>query len=130
MVDGRIPPELLFSADLHRPAAGRAPKSMTALPAFQTVSWTSRAPLVMARFQHVIGQLGPTLVRAKGIIEFAERPGQAMLFQLVGTRATVSPAPSDMSQADAVQLVFIARSGDLDEAALASSLERCRVSRM
>jgi G3E family GTPase len=130
MVDGRIPPELLFSADLHRPAAGRAPKSMTALPAFQTISWTSRVPLIMARFQNVIGQLGPRLVRAKGIVEFAERPGQAMLFQLVGTRATISPAPQGVSGTDAVQLVFIARSGDLDEAALASSLERCRVSRM
>jgi cobalamin biosynthesis protein CobW len=98
---------------------------MMALPAFQTVSWTSRVPLVMARFQNAIGQLGPRLVRAKGIVEFAERPGQAMLFQLVGTRATISPAPQDIPQAEAVQLVFIARGGDLDEAALAKSLEEC-----
>ena len=127
MIDGRIPVELLFSADLHRPSAGPAPKTMMALPAFQTVSWTSRSPLVMARFQSVIGQLGPSLVRAKGIVEFAERPGQAMLFQLVGTRATLSPAPQDVARADAVQLVFIARSGDLDEATLAASLSRCCV---
>jgi cobalamin biosynthesis protein CobW len=130
MVDGRIPAELLFSADLHRPAVGRAPKSMMALPAFQTVSWTSRVPLVMTRFQSLIGQLATTLVRAKGIVEFAERPGQAMLFQLVGTRATISPALTGVPQAEAVQLVFIARSGDLDEAALAASLERCCVERM
>jgi G3E family GTPase len=125
MVDGRIPAELLFSSDLHRPSAGRAPKSMMAMPAFQTVSWTSRFPLIMARFQNVIGQLAPTLVRAKGIVEFAGRPGQTMLFQLVGTRATISPAPQGVSQAEAVRLVFIARSGTLDEAGLAASLERC-----
>jgi cobalamin biosynthesis protein CobW len=129
MVDGRIPTELLFSTDLHRPSATPTRKSMMALPAFQTVSWTSRMPLVMARFQNVIGQLGPTLVRAKGIVEFAERPGQATLFQLVGTRATISPAPQGVAQAEAVQLVFIARSGDLDEAALAARLEGCCVER-
>jgi G3E family GTPase len=129
MIDGRIPAELLFSSDLHRPSAGRAPRSMMALPAFQTVSWTSRLPLVMERFQNVIGQLAPTLVRAKGIVEFAERPGQAMLFQLVGTRATISPAPTRVPQAEAVQLVFIARSGALDEAALAARLARCCVER-
>jgi G3E family GTPase len=83
----------------------------------------------MARFQSLIGQLGPTLVRAKGIVEFAERPGQATLFQLVGTRATISPAPQGVAQAEAVQLVFIARSGDLDEAALAARLEGCCVER-
>jgi G3E family GTPase len=125
MVDGRIPPELLFSADLHRPSAGHSAKTMMALPAFQTVSWTSRVPLVLTRFQRVIGELTATLVRAKGIVEFAERPGDAMLFQLVGTRATISPAPQDIPRAEAVRLVFIARSGDLDEAALAKSLEEC-----
>jgi cobalamin biosynthesis protein CobW len=130
MVDGRIPAELLFSADLHRPAAVPAARPMMVLPAFQTMSWTSRLPLVMARFQHVIGQLATTLVRAKGIVEFVERPDQAMLFQLVGTRATISPAPQGVPRTDAVQLVFIARSGDLDEAALAASLERCCVERM
>jgi cobalamin biosynthesis protein CobW len=79
----------------------------------------------MARFQSAVGQFATTLVRAKGIVEFAERPGELMLFQLVGTRATISPAPQDIPQAEAVQLVFIARGGDLDEAALAVSLERC-----
>ena len=100
---------------------------MMALPAFQTVSWTSRSPLVMARFQSVIGTLAPTLVRAKGIVEFAERPGQAMLFQLVGTRATLSPAPQGVAGTETVQLVFIARSAELDEAALTVRLAQCCV---
>jgi cobalamin biosynthesis protein CobW len=130
MVDGRIPPELLFSADLHRPSAGPALKSMMALPAFQTVSWTSRFPLIMARFESLISEFATSLVRAKGIVEFAERPGQAMLFQLVGTRATISPAPTRVPQADAVQLVFIARSGALDEAALATRLAACCVKQL
>lgn len=129
MVDGGLPPELLFSADLHRPAAGPAIRIMAAMPAFQTMAWTSRAPLVMPGFQGVIGRMSGSLVRAKGIVTFAERPDQAMLFQLVGTRATIGAAPAGLPQGDAVRLVFIARSGALDEAALGSSLAGCRADR-
>jgi hypothetical protein len=50
-----------------------------------------------------------------------------MLFQLVGTRATLSPAPQGVPRTNAAQLVFIARSGDLDEDALTASLAQCCV---
>jgi len=124
-VEGGFPPELLFSADLHRPGTGDVVTTMMAMPAFQTMSWTSRSPLAMAGFQGVIGRMSRILLRAKGIITFAERPGQAMLFQLVGTRANISPAPAGLPRGDAVRLVFIARSGTLDEAMLASDLAGC-----
>ncbi len=130
MIDGRLSPELLFAACL-----GRSPKavgmSRVSTPhSFDAVSWTSDVPLVMAKFQAVIGEHASVLVRAKGFVTFAERPSDPMLFQLVGSRATISRAPAGASKMQAAQLVFIAKSGTLDEAGLAASLAQCRVDRV
>lgn len=124
--DGHFPPELLFSADLHRSAPRLPASPRTAMPVFQTLSWTSEVPISLTRFQQVIGDMAKVLVRAKGFVTFIERDGEAMLFQLVGSRATIGRAPLDIVMVDAVSLVFIARSGTLDEGALRSSLQACR----
>ncbi|MGE0769444.1 MAG: GTP-binding protein [Hyphomicrobiaceae bacterium] len=125
MVDGQFPPELLFSADLHRRAVADIARSTATLPDFQTVSWTSQCPLVLPRFQAVVAQNSTILVRAKGIVVFAECPDEPMVFQLVGHRATIGRAPAQVPKVPAVQLVFIAKSGTLDERALTASLEGC-----
>lgn len=124
-IEGSFPSELLFSADLHRPEAVPAHGPATALPDFQTVSWTSRAPLKLSAFQRVIGANSHILVRAKGIVAFTDSPSKPMLFQLVGNRATISRAPEGLPDAPAVQLVFIARHGTLDEHNLVASLAAC-----
>jgi G3E family GTPase len=125
MVQGMLPAELLFSADLHgpRPAPPREPATP---PGFQSLSWSSDRSLSAPRFQALIGRLSPLLIRAKGILRFEEQPGEPMLFQLAGTRATIGPAPTGLVLADTVQLVFIARRGMLDEVAFIAALEACR----
>jgi G3E family GTPase len=125
MQDGDMPAELLFSADPRgpRPRPRRGP---VASSAFQSLSWSSGSPLVAPRFQALIGRLSAVLIRAKGILSFAERPDEPMLFQLVGTRATLSAAPAGVPLTKAAQLVFIARAGALDEVALTGALEACR----
>lgn len=129
MIDGRLLPELLFAADLDRsPLASAMPHASTN-HSFDTVSWTSDVPLVMATFQTVIGQYASVLVRAKGFVTFAGRLDDPMLFQLVGSRATIGRAPAGALKGQAAQLVFIAKSGTLDEAELTASLARCRVDR-
>ncbi len=127
MIDGHLAPELLFAADVVRspPAAGTTHAS--APDAFETLSWISNVPLVMAKFQAVIGQHAGVLVRAKGFVTVAERPNDPMLFQLVGSRATIGRAPARAVKGQAAQLVFIAKSGTLVEAGLTASLARCRV---
>jgi len=129
MIEGCIPTELLFSAALHNPADFVPRQPMSAAPAFQTASWTSPSPIMLDRFQAVIGELSPVLVRAKGIVSFIERPESLTLFQLVGTRATLSRAPAHLPPQPAAQLVFIANAATLDEEWLGRKLNDCRSDR-
>lgn len=58
---------------------------------FATLEWHYQGQVRMAAFQSVIGTISPTLLRAKGFVCFAEKPGAQMVFQLVGQRATLAP---------------------------------------
>lgn len=132
MQAGRLPRELLLLSDLHgrQPATKATSVSNVDLPSFQSMSWTSEAPLVMAGFQLVVSRHAPVLIRAKGFVTFVERPDEPMLFQLVGTRAMLSRAPRNVPEPPAAQLVFLARHGTLDEAALLADLNQCRADQM
>ncbi|SFU46170.1 cobalamin biosynthesis protein CobW [Methylobacterium sp. 174MFSha1.1] len=118
---GTVPAaNLLFSGE-DRPsrresasAEARGTARLVAAECFDTLSWTARHPLALARFQAAIGRLAPHLVRAKGFVSFAHQPDRPMLFQLVGTRATVVPTAVPARDGVAARLVLIARSGDLD----------------
>lgn len=129
MIDGSLPPELYVSGDWHRSPSAPRDGSTGSSPDFQTMAWTSSSPLVLSRFQQVVGQLSRSVIRAKGFVTFVERPHDPMLFQLVGSRATISRAPAGIVTDAAAQLVFIARRGALDEFALTASLKSCCISR-
>jgi G3E family GTPase len=92
---------------------------------FEAWSWRSETPLDRAAFRSALRRLPPALFRAKGVLAFADRPGERAVFQLVGRRHTLSveegPAPA------AGTLVAIARSGTLDAAALTALFDACRL---
>ena len=127
MIDGHLSPELLFATNVgHSPFT--VDLAYASMPhSFETMSWTSDEPLVMSKFQAVIGQHASVLVRAKGFVTFAERPKDPMLFQLVGSRATIGRAPVGAFKGLAAQLVFIAKCDTLDPAGLSADLARCCV---
>ena len=91
---------------------------------FQAWSWTSAAPLDRTAFRNAVRRLPTTLLRMKGVLAFADRPGERAVFQMVGRRHTlevaVGPAPADSA------LVAIARAGELDSEALTALLDGCR----
>ncbi len=126
MVDDYIPPELFFATGVDRSPLAIGVPHANSPHSFETISWTSDVPLNMAAFQAVIGRYAGTLVRAKGFVTFAGRPHDPMLFQLVGTRATIGRAPVNPSSGQAAELVFIAKRGVMDAAGIASSLAQCR----
>jgi G3E family GTPase len=91
---------------------------------FEAWSWRSEAPLDRNRFRAAIRQLPTTLLRAKGVLVFGDRPGERAVFQLVGRRHTIEvddgPPPTTSA------LVAIARTGSLDADALTALLDGCR----
>lgn len=119
---GAIPPELLFSANLHQ-SGDLATRPGYSSYRFESISWRSQSPLSLPRFQTVIGQLAKNLIRGKAILTTIEHPGQTMLFQLVGRRATLIPI--DLATPETVRVVLIGEIGRLDEPAIIGMLERC-----
>jgi cobalamin biosynthesis protein CobW len=84
------------------------------LPQFETTSWISSSPLSFERFQRIISRLAANTLRIKGLLTFVETPGQTMLFQCVGQRATLVRSSTPLARNLTAQLVFIGRQGELD----------------
>jgi G3E family GTPase len=121
---GRIPLELLFSTELDAPPTPRATgRRSPAAERFETMSWSASGPVSLARLQTVIGQIAARLVRAKGLIETLEYPGQPLLLQFVAGRATLTPAAPAPAGAPPVRMVFIAELGRLDRTELSRRLD-------
>jgi G3E family GTPase len=91
---------------------------------FAAWSWRSEAPLDRAAFRAALRRLPPGLLRAKGVVAFADRPEERAVFQLVGRRHSIEAAEGPAPAAST--LVAIARAGSLDAAALTSLFDACR----
>jgi G3E family GTPase len=127
VAEGRIAPELAFAGSGHEPRVAdprAAARARFATPRFETTTFTTDRPFAMTAFQAAIGQLAPHLVRAKGFVTFAGQPDRPMLFQLVGERARLGPAPA-VARGEAVQLVLIAEMGRIEPEAVRAALAAC-----
>jgi G3E family GTPase len=119
---GEIPLQLLFPADPDKSPMPRDPgRPRPVSDRFQSTSWTSDRPVSLSRLQAAIGRLAPRLARAKGFIETVEQPGQRLLLQLAGGRATLAPVGPPPPDMPCVRIVFIAEigafgAGEIDEA--------------
>jgi G3E family GTPase len=92
--------------------------------AFVAWSWRSAGPLDLLLFRAAMRSIPPGLLRAKGILAFADRPGERAVFQLVGKRKELKlepgPPPAEST------LVAIGHAGALDGPALSALLDGCR----
>jgi len=113
VVQGAVAPDLLFSRDAADVRPTPKP-TLTASEPFASMSWSSQAPLSLARFQEVVGPLAARTLRMKGVFVFTEHPAQPMLFQCVGTRATLSASQLAPPDGLTAQLVLIGREGQID----------------
>jgi G3E family GTPase len=125
--DGALAPQLAFAGTGHQPMTPdprAAERARFTAPRFESTTFESAEPLSLPAFQQAMTQLAPHLVRAKGFVSFAEHPGRPMLFQLVGDRATLGPAPAG-SEPSTTRLVLIAEMGRLAASGAADALRRC-----
>ncbi len=116
---------LLFGAGLHE-AGSAARRAGPVAERFESLSWSGGA-LLLPRFQATMQALAPRLVRAKGVLALDDRR-EALLFQMVGRRATVAPAPQGTAPEGTQpgsRLVLIWEIGDLERADVVRALEGC-----
>jgi G3E family GTPase len=114
--------ELMFG---HGPGDQRtpAPPRPISPTAFETVSWTAPRPLSLVKFQAALNLMSQKLLRAKGVVSFAGRESQPLLFQLVGSRATLIPSPIPPGDGLAAAIVLIGRKEVADLGAITSLLD-------
>ena len=89
---------------------------------YGTWTFTTEDPIAFAELAPVFNELPPTIMRVKGWLNIAERPGARLLLHVVGRRVyvrTVGPREGEPK----TTLVLIGR--DLDPADLATRFERC-----
>jgi G3E family GTPase len=98
-----------------RPAADR----------FETLSWTSEQPVSLPRLQAAINRLAPKLARAKGLFESVEQPGQSMVFQFAGGRATLAPNGTPIAGMPRTRIVFVAELGVLSRGEIDGIMQGC-----
>lgn len=122
-IDGVIPSPLLFSQGHHAPAIRRSLRAFAAAERFEAMSWTACTPLSLPRFQRAIGELSSFLIRGKGFVTFDHQPDQPLVFQLVGTRATISPGVGKTGDGPMNRLVLIAEIGRLDRGTVTTLLD-------
>jgi G3E family GTPase len=117
-----LPMELLFGYGPgdQRSAAPPRPAS----PAFfTTVSWTATRPLSLPKFQTALTAMSQKLLRAKGVVTFAGADSRPLLFQLVGSRATLTPSPLPTGDGPGTGIVLIAREEVSDLTEITSLLD-------
>jgi G3E family GTPase len=119
-----VPRDLLVGFDHERHATGDGHRHDHA-DGFMSWPWRSTAPLDLALFRSAMRSIPPGLLRAKGILAFADRPGERAVFQLVGKRRELKleagpPPPESM-------LVAIARKGAFDLEGLTARFDACRI---
>jgi G3E family GTPase len=94
--------------------------------AFDTWTYASDRPMTFGLMKQVLTHLPDTVFRAKGFVQAVEKPHRRLVFQLVGRRATVSAGEHWGDESPQTRLVFIARRGTVNIAAVQKALSGCQ----
>ena len=94
--------------------------------AFDTWTYASDRPMTFGLMKQVLTHLPDTVFRAKGFVQAVEKPHRRLVFQLVGRRATVSAGEHWGDESPQTRLVFIARRGTVNIAAVQKALNGCK----
>jgi G3E family GTPase len=94
--------------------------------AFDTWTYASETPMETGLLEQVLTHLPETVFRAKGFVQAVEKPHRRLVLQLVGRRATVSAGEPWGDEAPQTRLVFIARRGTVNIAAVEKALNGCQ----
>ncbi|MEM1022201.1 MAG: GTP-binding protein [Myxococcota bacterium] len=76
-------------------------------PAFRSFAWTRQDPLPFRSTFETLQGLPPEVLRAKGFVDFEERPGQKVALHLAGRRLWAQPVGDWGEEVPMTRLVFI-----------------------
>lgn len=116
LADGILFTEITASPTRSRFLAAEALPPSRIIP----LEWQSEVPIRLAALKTLVEDLGSSLFRAKGLMRFAEAPNRPMLFQLSGSRATLSPLKHDV---DGAVLILFGSADGFDAADVRKRLD-------
>jgi G3E family GTPase len=119
-VHGRVPLDVLL---------GLAPRDIEAPPVtehpdFATLTWTRPEPVPFRPFFDALLALPPTVLRAKGFLNLAERPHRKTVAHLVGQRLYAHPIGDWEDEEPESRLVLIGTFGPEVRGSLTEQLDR------
>ncbi|ADO42651.1 CobW family GTP-binding protein [Ketogulonicigenium vulgare] len=120
VLDARDP--LPFDLLLAQPRRAKVPQPKSDHGArFTALEWAAEHPIDRAAFMEILTRTAPQLLRAKGILHFTDRPDRALLLQLAGPRASLTPFSAPTA---GCQLVMIGDADSFDREAAKATLDR------
>lgn len=108
--------ERLFEADHDHDAHDHGHEDHSLI--FSTWHWSSDEPLSGKGIRRALRQLPSGLLRAKGILNLQENPGQCMILQIVGARVSLTLGKAWGDSLPHSQIIAIGMPDSLDHAAL------------
>jgi G3E family GTPase len=77
--------------------------------AFETMTFTTDIPLELGILEKIMKHMPPTVFRVKGFVYGKEKPLRKIIFQMVGSRLTVTVRKFWGEEKAQAHLVFIAK---------------------
>lgn len=126
-VNGNVRSDIVLGIDTTRDLKAAAAESTDHAHDFESLSFTINAPLNSKCLQALLDTLPASLLRAKGVLNLAEKPSHRTIYQRVGRRWRYINAEPWGKEHPHSSLVLIGPAGVLDQSTLAEKLDACRV---
>lgn len=122
---GNLPADVLLGIGSQRDITREpAPAADHASP-FRSWTLEAQAPLDRARTLAFLSALPAEVIRAKGVVDLADAPSHASVFQRVGRRWSVTTGDLWPAGDRATRIVLLGREGAVDEAELRRAFAAC-----
>ena len=125
-LNGDVPEQAILGIDSKRDLRAESQASYDHEHQFDSLSFTVDEALDRERLHALFESLPKSLLRAKGVLNLAEEPERPTIYQRVGARWSYTTAEPWGDETPQTRLVFIARRGTVNIAAIQKALNGCK----
>ena len=123
---GDLPADVVLGIGSRRDLADEPVPAVGHASPFRSWTLEARSPLDRGRTMGFLAALPPAVIRAKGLVDLADAPAHANVFQRVGRRWSLDAGDRWPTDDRRTQIVLLGPEGAVDETALGRSFESCR----